>query len=236
MLVKYWMTENVITLDEEEPISRAIQIMKDFKIRRIPITKNGKLTGIVTINDIKEAVPSKVLGVDLKDLYELFLSLKVKDIMTPDPITVYPEDTIEKASILMLENKISGLPVVNPENYVIGIITQTDLFKLFVNLTGAYLSPYHITIYINTLNEVNHILELFRSVNAQIFSFLCWKCEFCEDDPYKRRLFIKFYLSEDNINLLLSQIENKYQIIEFKKESIEEIPRKKIREKDFIVF
>lgn len=234
MLVKYWMTENVITLDEEEPISRAVQIMKEFKIRRIPITKGGKLTGIITINDVKEAVPSKVLGVDLKELYELFLSLKVKDVMTPDPLTVSPEDTVEKASILMLENKISGLPVVNQEKYVIGIITQTDLFKLFVNLTGAYFSPYHIAVYVDNIEEVSNILSIFKNLNAQVFSFLCWKCDFCGDDPYKRRLFIRFHIDERDIKTLLSQIEGRYKIAEFKKEDLAEISIKKLRESEFI--
>lgn len=235
MLVKYWMTENVITLDEEEPISRAVQIMKEFKIRRIPITKDGKLTGMLTINDVKEAVPSKVLGIDLKELYELFLSLKVRDVMTPDPITVSPEDTVEKASILMLENKISGLPVVNQENYVIGIITQTDLFKLFVNLTGAYFSPYHIAVYIDNIEEVSNILSIFKNLNAQVFSFLCWKCDFCGDDPYKRRLFIRFHMDEEAIKRLLSQIKGRYEIAEFKRENLSEISRKRLKEREFIL-
>ncbi|WP_022855236.1 CBS and ACT domain-containing protein [Thermodesulfobacterium thermophilum] len=237
MLVKKWMTEHVITLEEEEPITRAIQLLKEHQIRRIPITRGGKLVGIVTQTDIKEATPPQFAGVDLKELYDLFLSLKVKDIMTPDPITVSPEDTIEKASVLMLENKISGLPVVNENNYVIGIITQTDIFKLFVQLTGAYFSPYHVALYVSSPCQLPEILEIFKNLQINIYTIFCWRDELCIDDTCKKRVFIRFQAVEEaKIKEALEKLGAKFEIAEFKKDDIKDIPKKLKEEKELLIF
>ncbi|QER42878.1 CBS domain-containing protein [Thermodesulfobacterium sp. TA1] len=237
MLVKDWMTEPVITLEEDEPVTKAIQLLKQYKIRRIPITKEGKLVGIITHTDLKEATPPQFAGIDLKELYELFLSLKVKDIMTPNPITVSPEDTIERASILMLENKISGLPVVNENLYVIGIITQVDIFKLFVQLTGAYFSPYHVALYANSLNAVPEILEIFRNLQVNIYTIFVWRDELCIEDTCKRRIFIRFQaVGEQKITELLEKLGAKFQIVEFKKDDISNISPKPKEEKNLLIF
>ncbi|NPA39912.1 MAG: CBS domain-containing protein [Thermodesulfobacteria bacterium] len=233
MLVKTWMSEPVITLEEEEPLIKAFQILKEFKIRRIPITKNGKLTGIITHTDIKAATPPKLGIPEFDEFFEMFSQLKVKDVMTRDPITVYPEDTIEKASILMLENKISGLPVINPNKYVVGIITQTDIFKLFVNITGAYYSPYQITLFIDSTEEIVEILEVFKKFNIVIYSLLQWKDEFCYDSPCRRKVFVRFHgVDEKTLDELKSLLAEKFEILSFKKEDIRNIPKKKTSSKD----
>ncbi|MFN4131525.1 MAG: CBS domain-containing protein, partial [Caldimicrobium sp.] len=123
MLVKDWMSEHVITLDENTSILKAIQLLKEHKIRRIPVTRDNKLVGIITDRDIKEVAPSKTTTFEVHELYYILSELKLKDIMTKDPITVHPDDTVEYAAVLMLENKISGLPVVDKEGHVVGIIT-----------------------------------------------------------------------------------------------------------------
>jgi acetoin utilization protein AcuB len=231
MLVRNWMSEPVITLEEDEPIIKAFQILKEFKIRRIPITKNGKLTGIVTNTDIKTATPPKFAPVEIQEFYQLFSELPLKEIMTKDPITVYPEDSIEKAAILMLENKISGLPVINKDKYVVGIITQTDIFKLYVNISGAYYSPFQITLFINSTDDLPEILKIFNDLNIVIYSVLSWKDELCYEDECKRKLFIRFNGADEiAVKKLKDILESKYQIISFKKEDISDLPRKKITE------
>jgi len=233
MLVKTWMSEPVITLEEDEPLIKAFQILKEFKIRRIPITKNGKLTGIITHTDIKAAIPPKIGIPGFEEFFEMFSQLKVKDVMTKDPITVYPEDSIEKASILMLENKISGLPVVNPNNYVVGIITQTDIFKLFVNITGAYYSPYQITLFVDLPEAVVDVLEIFKKFDITIYSLLQWKDEFCYDPPCRRKVFIRFHGVDDKtLEELKNMLSEKFEILSFKKEDIKSIPKKRISQKE----
>jgi len=88
MLVKDWMSEEVIVLDENASIMKASQVMKEHDIRRIPVVRNGRLVGIVSDRDIKEATPSKATSLDVHELYYLLAEVRVKDIMTPDPIYV----------------------------------------------------------------------------------------------------------------------------------------------------
>jgi len=233
MLVKTWMSEPVITLEEDEPLIKAFQILKEFKIRRIPITKNGKLTGIITHTDIKAATPPKIGSKEIEEFFQLFSELKVRDIMTRDPITVYPDDTIEKASILMLENKISGLPVVTPQKFVVGIITQTDIFKLFVNITGVYYSPFQITLFIDSPDEITEVIKIFKDLGITIYSLLQWKDEFCCESECKRKLFIRFHsVDDEKLSLLKNTLGEKFEIISFKKDDLSNLPKKSSLEEE----
>ena len=138
MLVKGWMTSDVMTIDEDTSMMKASQIMKENNIRRLPVMHKGKLVGMVTDRDIKEASPSKATTLDVHELYYLLSELKVKDIMSKNVFTIGPEETVEKAAVKMLEHRISGLPVVNDKGKVVGVITQGDIFKVLVSLTGIY--------------------------------------------------------------------------------------------------
>lgn len=137
MLVKKWMSEKLITVDENTSVIKALRVMKDHKIRRLPVVKNGELVGIVTDRDLKEASPSKATTLDVHEIYYLLSEIKIKDIMAKNPITIGPDELVEKAAALMLGNRITGLPVVENENLV-GIITQTDIFRVLTSLTGIH--------------------------------------------------------------------------------------------------
>ncbi|MBA4395561.1 MAG: hypothetical protein C0407_18570, partial [Desulfobacca sp.] len=109
MLVKGWMTSDVITIDEDTSMMKASQIMKENNIRRLPVMHKGKLVGMITDRDIKEASPSKATTLDVHELYYLLSELKVKDIIKKNLFTIGPEETVEKAAVKMLEHRISGL-------------------------------------------------------------------------------------------------------------------------------
>ncbi len=242
MLVKDWMSEHVISVDENTLIIKAIQILKEHKIRRLPVTRERKLSGIITDRDIKDAAPSKVTSLEVHELYYLLSELKVKDIMTKDPITVYPEDTVEYAAVLMLENKISGLPVIDREGYVVGIITQTDIFKLFVNMTGVYYSSYQIGLLINHPEELQELFATFKDLRISIYSILTWKEEMgypYEEEKeetaseHKRIVFIRLGEPSKEIEeKLLSQLRKKFKVLYAFKEDIKKIPRKEIKERE----
>jgi len=136
MLVKDWMTKDPITITDETSMMKAIHLMKQNRFRRLPVLRKGKLVGIVSDRDLKEASPSKATTLDVHELYYLLAELHVKDIMSRDPLTVSPDDTVEHAAQLMLENTISGLPVVTGQGDVVGILTQSDVFRAFMHITG----------------------------------------------------------------------------------------------------
>lgn len=136
-LVRRWMTPDPITISPNDSLVDAHALMRDNNIRRLPVVnKNGELVGIVTLGDVREASPSDATSLSVWELNYLLLKLKISEIMTRDPITVYTTDTIAEAANLMLENKVSGLPVVEPTGKLVGIITESDIFRLVVENWG----------------------------------------------------------------------------------------------------
>lgn len=132
-LVKVWMTRNVLTAQPDTTLPEAHQLMMDSNIRRLPVVeKNGRLVGIVTLGDVRGAQPSEASSLSIWEMNYLLANLKLKKIMTPDPITIGPEATIGEAARLMLDNKVSGLPVVAEDGQLQGIITESDIFSMVV--------------------------------------------------------------------------------------------------------
>jgi acetoin utilization protein AcuB len=136
MLVKNWMSEPVITVDVNDSIQHSMSLLKQHKIRILPVMKKGKLIGIVTDRDLKKASASDANTLDVRELSYIISKIKVKEIMTHSPITVPFDYTIEETAEILLSNKISGVPVVDKNRQVVGVITQSDLFKVIISLTG----------------------------------------------------------------------------------------------------
>ena len=137
MLVKNWMSKNVVSIDVNDSMRDAIKLLKEHGIRMLPVMKKGKLVGIVTDRDLKKASASDATTLEGHELLYLLEKIEVKDIMTKDPITVPPDYTAEETAQVLLENKISGAPVVDDNGQVVGVITQTDLFRVLISLTGV---------------------------------------------------------------------------------------------------
>ncbi len=134
-LVTNWMTSEVVTVAPEMRLSEAHRLMMDNKIRRLPVVKNDRLVGIVTRGDVREAEPSDATSLTIWEINYLFAKLRVKDVMARKPVAVTPDTTIVSVAQMMLERKISGLPVVEGEK-VVGIITESDIFRLVVQAWG----------------------------------------------------------------------------------------------------
>jgi acetoin utilization protein AcuB len=136
MRLKNWMSTEVVTVTPENSMMKAAKLMKDHDIDRMPVVDEaGTLVGIVSDRDVKEASPSKATTLDVHELYYLLSEIKVKDIMTRNPVALRLEETVEKAAVVMHEKRLSGLPVVDDANVVQGIITEADIFKVFIEIT-----------------------------------------------------------------------------------------------------
>jgi len=136
MLVKNWMSKTVVTIDVNDSLQEAAQMLKEHDIRMLPVIKRNDLAGVVTDRDIKRASASDATTLEVHELLYLTSKIKVETIMTKDPVTVPFDYTIEEAAAMLLKNKISGVPVVDHEGKIIGTITQTDLFNALISLTG----------------------------------------------------------------------------------------------------
>ena len=131
--VRDWMTADPITVKLNTTLPELHQIMVSEEIRRLPVVDDeGRLLGIVTLGDVRGAQPSPATSFSIWEMNYLLSSLDVEKIMTPDPITVHPDQTIGEAARIMLENRISGLPVTDEEGCLVGIITESDIFSMVV--------------------------------------------------------------------------------------------------------
>lgn len=131
-LVKDWMTRNVVTITPDTTLPEAHRLMTEKRIRRLPVVKDGLLVGIVTLGDVRSAEPSGASSLSIWELNYLLSKLKIAEIMTHHLITISPNATIGQAAGLMLEHKVSGLPVVDYESGLVGIITESDIFRMVV--------------------------------------------------------------------------------------------------------
>lgn len=131
--VRDWMTKEVITIGLKTPLPEAHKLMTDNNIRRLPVVdQEERLVGIITLGDVRGAEPSQATSLSIWELNYLLATLEVKELMTRNPITIPPNSTIGEAARIMLENKVSGLPVVSDRGSVIGIITESDIFRMLV--------------------------------------------------------------------------------------------------------
>ncbi len=138
MLVKNWMSKNVISVTPETSMMRASKTMKENGLQRLPVVnEKNRIVGIVCDSDIKEASPSKATTLDVHELYYLLSEIKVGDIMTQNPITISPEDTVEESAVIMFDKKIGGLPVVDKDNFLVGILTESDVNEVVISITGV---------------------------------------------------------------------------------------------------
>ena len=137
MLVGERMTRDPIVIHDDTPMDEAMKVMRDNKVRRLPVlNKKGALVGIVSERDLLYASPSPATSLSIYELHYLLSRIKVAEVMTTEVITVTEDTPLEEAARIMADNKIGGLPVVK-NGELTGIITETDLFKIFLELLAA---------------------------------------------------------------------------------------------------
>ena len=152
--------------------------------RHIPPSGHArrKLVGIITDRDIKEASPSKATTLDVHELYYLLSELKVKDIMSRNIITCSPEDTVEKAAVIMLENNVSGIPILDSTGKLVGIISKGDVFKVLISITGIYRGGVQFAFNIpDKPGTIKQVADVIRAHGARMVSILT-SYDSCEED------------------------------------------------------
>jgi acetoin utilization protein AcuB len=137
MLVRERMSHPVITIWPETSMQDALDLMRKEHVRRLPVVdKKGILLGIITDADLDKASPSEATSLSVWEIRELISKVKVEKIMTRDVITINEDTPIEEAARIMADENISGLPVMR-DNKLVGLITETDLFKVLLEMFGA---------------------------------------------------------------------------------------------------
>ena len=196
MLVNERMSYPVITIGPDMPINDALNLMKRQNIRRVPVIQNGKMIGIITNHDLLNASPSPATSLSIWEMNYLLSKITVKDVMSKDVQTVTPDTPIEEAARIMADHKIGGLPVVK-DGEVVGIITETDLFKIFLELMGARERGVRVTMLIQ--NKPGELAKITEAVSSMGGNFLAFG-QFLGDDPSNRMVTFKVAgLSEEDV-------------------------------------
>jgi acetoin utilization protein AcuB len=208
---------------------KASIIMKEKNIRSLPIlNKKGKLVGIVSDRDLRDASPSKATGLDVHELNYLISTIKIEELMTRNVVVVRPDETVEFAAILMLENKISSLPVINDKGSLIGIITQTDIFRVLINITGVYTGGVQFAFSLEDRpGSIREVSDAIRSYGGRVVSILSTR----EDaEEGRHNVYIRTRsLPEDKTRDLLRELENKFVVLYTARDLLEEAETRRVR-------
>jgi len=212
MLVKDWMSKNVISIGPNDSMHDATMLLKEHSINMLPVIKNNKLVGVVADRDLKKASASDATTLEIHELLYLLMQVKIKDIMTKHPITVHQNFTAEETAEILLNNRISGVPVVNRRGNVVGIITQTDLFRLLISLTGIGVRGIQFAFLVKDQpGTIKQIADVIREYGGRMVSILT-----SYDKVFKgyRKVYIRMHsIERDKLGELRDALVNKAELI-----------------------
>jgi acetoin utilization protein AcuB len=200
MLIGERMSRPVVTIPPDLPIAEALDLMKREHIRRCPIIDDGKLVGIISDKDLLNASPSPVTTLSIWEMHYLLSKITVSEVMTKNVLTVAEDTPIEEAARIMADNKIGGLPVMR-DRVVVGIITETDLFKIFLELMGARELGVRVTATIQ--DKPGQLAALTEAISAAKGNFVAFG-QFTGDTPLTR--LVTFKVAGLSVDLLKSAI------------------------------
>ena len=180
MLVRERMSSKPATVTADMPITEALRLLRDRQVRRLPVLDaQGNLIGIVSEKDLLYASPSPATSLSIYEMHYLLARLQVQEVMATEVITVEPDVPVEEAARIMVDHKIGGLPVMEAGRLV-GIITQTDIFEVFLELFGARQRGLRLTVEIpERKGEIARITTAIAALGGNILAL----GTFPSDDP-----------------------------------------------------
>lgn len=187
MLVGERMSHPVITVPVDMPVTEALTMFKRERIRRAPVVKGGKMAGIVSDKDLLNASPSPATSLSIWEMNYLLNKITVADVMTKDVLTISEDTPIEEAARIMADSKIGGLPVMR-DDLVVGIITETDLFKVFLELMGAREPGVRVTALLQ--DKPGQLAQITEAVAEAGGNFVAFG-QFVGEDPSNRLVTFK---------------------------------------------
>jgi acetoin utilization protein AcuB len=202
MLAKERMSHPVITVYPDLPIQEALKLMQEERVRRFPVVdKRGRLIGIVSERDLLHAAPSDATSLSVWELNYLLSKITVGKVMTRDVITITEDTPLEEAARIMADHKIGGLPVVR-DGEVVGIITETDLFKIFLEMLGGREPGVRLAVLLpNAAGELVKLTKAIHEIGGNILAL----GTFLGESSQNREVTIK--VAGVNRQILASKIE-----------------------------
>lgn len=173
MLVKYWMRKDFVTVDINDSMQDAMTLMKEHKVALLPVLRRDQLVGVVTDRDLKRASASDATTLDIHELIYLLSKIKIGEIMSKSPVTVPPDYTIEEAASVLLKHDISGVPVVDKEGRVLGLVTKQEMFKALISLSGLERRGIHLAFQLEDKpGSIKEVTDIIRGHGGRLVSIL----------------------------------------------------------------
>ncbi|MEW5745102.1 MAG: CBS and ACT domain-containing protein [Nitrospirota bacterium] len=172
MFVSDWMTKRVYTVSPDDSVSDAVKIMKERKIKHLPVVKGDRLKGMLSDRDIKEFTPSSATSLDIYELHYLLAKTRIKEIMTADVITTAPDTPVEEAAMTMHDRRIGCLPVVE-SGRLAGIISDRDIYHALIDITGVRHGGHRVSLLIEDRpGSIKEVADIIRKYGFQLQSIL----------------------------------------------------------------
>lgn len=208
MFVINRMTKNPMTVTSDTKVDEVAHLMKKHNFRRLPVVDDGKLVGFLSDSDLMRVAPSPATTLSRYEINSLLAKICVRDIMKKDVVSVNVDATIEEAALIMYKNKIGGMPVVSNMGAVVGVITETDIFKTFVDVMGLADGKTRITLEVtDKIGVVKDIAEIFGQAGVSIDSLIT-----CKKEDNKYEIVIRGDIT--NIDDIKAKLEAKgYKVI-----------------------
>ena len=210
MFVANRMTKNPITVEPTTPVNEAAKLMKRRNIRRLPVVEKGSLVGIISDRDIMRVAPSPATTLSKFEIMSLLDKITVAEIMAKDVVSLPDTATIEEAALVMYNEKLSGLPVVSSMGAVVGIITETDVFKTFVDVMGLADGKTRITLdVVDKIGVVKELAGIIADAGFNIDSMVT-----CKQASLAGHFEIVIRVDADNVEEITAKIEEKgYNVV-----------------------
>ena len=210
MFVANRMTKNPITVEPTTPVNEAAKLMKRRNIRRLPVVEKGSLVGIISDRDIMRVAPSPATTLSKFEIMSLLDKITVAEIMAKDVVSLPDTATIEEAALVMYNEKLSGLPVVSSMGAVVGIITETDVFKTFVDVMGLADGKTRITLdVVDKIGVVKELAGIIADAGFNIDSMVT-----CKQASLAGHFEIVIRVDANNVEEITTKIEEKgYNVV-----------------------
>jgi len=207
MFVGERMSHPVISVSPETPIQEALVMFKKEHIRRAPVIKDGQLIGIVSERDLLNASPSPVTSLSIWEINYLISKVTVKQVMSRKVKTIDIGTPIEEAARIMADSKIGGLPVIR-SGKVVGMITETDLFKILLELMGAREKAIRVTALVE--DKPGQLAKVTRAIAEAGGNFISFGMFSGPDTSSKTLTFKVAGLKKDGVKKALEKVVKKF--------------------------